>query len=562
MQEKDLNRQITQLLNAFQKDGFEVKRIVTKLNGLGMMAEHKTAYHYDSGEKKKIYYLEGTPYEMGYLMGLLAEKQIAEMTEVFAEKVIFDFIGSKVLERIEILGEALTYVLSILAKAEFYTMPQDIKDEIQGVFDGCKEHNPLTKVTLERLITLNIGCDVLLSMIYSGDFLLTSVSDIKPEDLNIPIMCNAFSVFGSEAGNGHYFGRDFMFPTANVFHKTATMLICNPVMNTGKEVLPFVSVTAPGMIGSISAMNLNGLGIGVDMSPAANCDPSHVGVNSLLMARQCIQYGKTAEHIIKIMSDTQRGVSWNYIISDGKNDRACVIEAGKTDHHPDPLRYPKQSFLPLLPDFSFINRSWSAPYENGLMVRWNDYRYPVEYLQFNPKLWQYYNKMTASNKVLHPKALSTTGYINNTYLEKNCPSAYYFAPQREELDHLIITTNHFIIPEMRFYAMHPWPAMIVGDKINDIQWRYDALNDLILQEIKKHGSIHFQAAKQLIDYLAPYGPFPSYYQKNPRSRDNKEIRIEGCTSLFDLKNKTVESHYGYYCDEWVRVTLPNYIPGR
>lgn len=253
------------------------------------------------------------------------------MTEIFTEKIVFRFIGSRILERIKLLGEVLTYVISVLSKAAFMNMPQEIKDEMQSVFDGCKVQNPGTKVSMERLITLNMGLDIILSMVYSGNFLLMSIPYIKPSDLDIPIMCNAFSVFGSAAGNGHYFGRDFMFPTANIFQKTATMLICNPVNKTGKSVFPFVSITAPGMLGSISAMNIHGVGIGVDMSPAANCDPSNIGVNSLLLARKCIQYGANAEQIVQIMRDTQRGVSWNYIISDGTNDRACVIEAGKSE---------------------------------------------------------------------------------------------------------------------------------------------------------------------------------------------------------------------------------------
>ncbi len=559
MHQTDGNKQILRLTNAFNKDGYEVKRVVTKFNRVGIMAEHKTAFNYDTGQKKKIYYLEGTHYEMGYLLGLLAENEIADMTGQFTDKIAFRFIGSKILERIKLLGETLTYVISVLSKAEFTKMPQDVKDEIQGVFEGCKAQNPVTKVSLERLITLNLGFDIILSMVYSGNFLLMSVADIKPSDLDIPIMCNAFSVFGKAAGNGHYFGRDFMFPTADVFQNTATMLICNPIDKKGKRVSPFVSITAPGIIGSISAMNIHGVGIGVDMSPAFNCNPENIGINSLLLARKCIQYGTNADQMIQIMRDTQRGVSWNYIISDGDQDRACVIEAVKSEHQPDPLRYPSENYLPSLPDYHFINQFWSAPYQNGLMVRWNDYRYPLEYLKYNPPLWQYYNKVTSSKKMIHPHAFSSTGYINRTLNEKNCPSQYYFAPQREESDNLIITTNHFIIPEMRFYAMHPWTAMVVGDKINDIQWRYDVLNDQVLEALRERGSINYQMAKQLIDYLAPNGKYPSYYAKNPRSRDKREICIEGCTSIFDLKKKTVESHYGYYCDEWVKVTLPNYV---
>ena len=107
--------------------------------------------------------------------------------------------------------------------------------------------------------------------------------------------------------------------------------------------------------------------------------------------------------------------------------------------------------------------------------------------------------------------------------------------------------------------MYPWTASVIGNKINDIQWRYDELNNQILTSLEKYGSIDFYTARKLIDFLAPYGKHPWYYVDNPKSRDGKEIRIEGCTSIFDLKNGIVDSHFGYYCDEWVRITLPNYV---
>lgn len=124
---------------------------------------------------------------------------------------------------------------------------------------------------------------------------------------------------------------------------------------------------------------------------------------------------------------------------------------------------------------------------------------------------------------------------------------------------MIIVTNHFIIPEMQLYSMHPWTSRVLGMKINDIQWRYDTLNFEIMQALNENGSVNYSMAKKLIDFLAPYGKYASYYEKNPRSHDGREIRIEGCTSMFDLKNLVVESHFGYYCDQWIKITLHQYV---
>jgi hypothetical protein len=115
------------------------------------------------------------------------------------------------------------------------------------------------------------------------------------------------------------------------------------------------------------------------------------------------------------------------------------------------------------------------------------------------------------------------------------------------------------MPYMRLFAMDPWCAEVASGNVNDIQWRYDMLNHLINETLAEQGSVSYGSAKQLIDFLAPYGRFPHYYDKNAKSRDGKTTRIEGCTSLFDLKARSAESHYGYYADEWVKTTLPAYL---
>ena len=546
-------RRTANLADAFEKDGFEIEKTVTWSGRKGVAAVHKTAVNYDTGKKKRVYYLEGTGYEAGYLMGMLAEPDVEAMAVDFADKIVFAFIGSRLLEKIKLLQEALIFIIYEHVKGMVPDLPQEIRDEIQGLYEGCKAANPHTRVTPERLIALNMGMDALCAMVYTGDFLAKKVPGLRPQDLRAPIFCNAFSVFGKNAGGGHYFGRDFMFPSADVFQNTAAMVIYNPAGTRDKKAYPFVSVTAPGMVGCISAMNSRGVGIGVDMAPAANCNPGRIGTNSLLLNRMCAQFADSAYEAVELMADTVRGVSWNYIIADGQNDRACVVEAGASYEFPAFEKYIPGDLASLLPDLDFLRSRSSAEYRNGLMVRWDDFEYPSDYLDFNLKLWKRYNKK------LYPSAFGKDGYINRSFREDNCPSTHYFAPQREDSANLVLVTNHFIIPEMRLFGMHSWTSRIVGDKADDIQWRYDELNHRIQRVIQEKGTIDFETARQLIDFLAPYGEHPEYYAHNPRSRDGKEIRIEGCTSVFDLKNRVVESHYGYYCDPWIRITLPNYI---
>lgn len=524
-----------------------------------MVAEHNSAFNYDTGKKKKVYYLEGTNYEMGYLLGLLAEDEISLISTKYASKMVLEFIKNAISKRSNLLQEVLVSLLSSIGKKYFSELPVEIRNEIKGLYDGCKKSNPKTKVDLKHLYTLNAGIDILCSIVYTGFFLFNKIPGVKPQEFKIPVMCNGFSVFGRHTAGEHYFGRDFMFPTANVFQNTAAMIIYNPVGSQGKETYPFVSVTSPGIVGSLSAANINGLGIGVNMSPGMNCNPNKIGVNSILLTRMCAQFGKSAEHAVEIMERTPRGVSWNYIIADGKNDCSCIVEAGNSNEDPEFFKYISDDLKKHLPLEEYINANPSTTYRNGLMVRWNDYEYPVDYLNYNYSLLKYYNERNKENKKFDPYYDSIKGYINSKPSDKNCPSTYYFAPQREDSRNIVVTTNHYIIPEMRLYSMYPWTSQIVGDIINDIQWRYDELNNQILTHLDEYQYIDFIAAKDLIDFLSPHGKYPWYYADNPKSADGKEVRIEGCTSIFDLKRGIVDSHYGYYCDEWIRLTLPNYV---
>lgn len=559
LRSSEKGKHVLMLMDAFARDDFEVVKVVKKFNGVGIAAESKSVTNYDTGQRKKVYYLEGSGYEMGFLLGSLAESEISSMTVEFADKVVFSFIGSKFLEKLKLLQDALVFLIYELSKKAYAALPQELRDEIQGLYDGCRSVNAATKVSMERLTVLNTGVDVLCSMVYTGNFTMRGIADLKPEDLKIPIMCNAFSVSGKSARNDHYFGRDFMFPTADVFQNTAAMIIYNPLPQPGNKAIPFVGVTAPGMVGSISAMNMKKTAAGVDMSPAGNCEPQRIGTNSLLLVRRCIQGGDSAEAAVNLIGETPRGVSWNYIIADGSSDRACVVEAGSSGAAPDIMQFPPEDVKPFLPGVNPTAVNGPAKLYNGMMVRWNDYTYPVGYLEYNPGLWEYYNKKYSADKRINAGAFTARGFINVNGAEKNCPSTFYFAPQRENSGDLVIATNHYIIPEMRYYAMFPWTSRVVGDIVNDIQWRYDELNSQIYDAIERNGYIDYEAARDLISFLSPYGKNPAYYAGNPRSRDGREIRIEGCVSLFDLKKLTVESHYGYYCDKWVKLTLPNYF---
>jgi hypothetical protein len=569
---------VEKLIAAFGIDHFAVdnkKDVFLHEGKIGIVATHKTAAIGTTGKKKQVFYVEGTPYDMGYLMGKMAEPSIERMCTEFNENIVFDFINLNIKDEAlrKILGGILNDIIYLLSLHIYPDVPSEYKQELEGMLDGCKERQPSTKVSRSKLWILNVGIDAALSFLYTLQlpFKKKYPVEIEAEHLRLPVMCNSFSVFGEDNQKTpfHYMGRDFMFPTAGVFQDTATMIIYKP-----DQGFPFVSMAAPGMVGSITGMNSQGVGVGVDMSPSGNCNPSRPGINSLLLNRHCIQLGENCKSAVDLMVESQRGVSWNYVLSDGKNDVACVVEAGETNEEIDFLSYPPEDLRKgILKPAETLLKNPSTPVRRGLMVRWNDYVYPSGYMSdFNEKLFanfkedpKRYGYFVQENfdYDYHPEDFGENGYLNKTWTDMHCPMGLYFAPQREHFDRLMLVTNHFLIPEMRLCAMSPVSNMISQWNWDDIQWRYDELHQQLLNALNGNFSkynqkfITYDEAKKIIDFLAPYNKFPEYYNKDHHPLD--QLPVHGCVSLLDLKKRTIESHYGYYGDPWLKISLMNYL---
>jgi hypothetical protein len=377
----------------------------------------------------------------------------------------------------------------------------------------------------------------------------------------IPIMCNGMSVFGDATADGkHYFGRDFMFTTAGVYQDTACMIIYNPAprrfWNRVRKPLSFVAVSAPGVVGCPTAMNVNGVAFGVDIALGGNCNPLRPGLNSVLIGRYCIERGKNAEKAVKAITNAQRGVTWIYFVADGTRgkDRAAVVEAGMTASKLDYFEYPKPELHNLLPKRESLRKA-----NRGVIARWDDYQYKKGFLKFNDRLFKKYDKQFVAQDFLG------RNLINDDWEDQKVPKAYYFAPLRTDepdLTGVVIATNHFITPEMRLCAMDPWTAEVAGEKnYNDIQWRYDELNKRVMNA---YGTIDFDKALELIDFLAPYpkkGRVHNYYPsiKGDENPKGEKYVIDGSVSVCNLTDRIIKSHFGYYGDEWVQITLGKYV---
>ncbi|HEX3046145.1 MAG TPA: hypothetical protein VHY08_15425, partial [Bacillota bacterium] len=503
-----MNQNIRQ---AFADDNFDVVLEHTINGRTGYRAEHRTAKNARTGQKKRAFYVEGNPYEMGYLIGYMTPDEIDQMGTTFIRDVIFEFFSKgnendngkhefflikwlkwlyqKVVQFFTWLVKKfiqwrLKYWIYDIAVHVFKDIPYEYRQEIYGIFKGysdvCAATKRKPKVEFEDLWVLNVGVDCLLAFVYNPGFFIEKFPKFAPLKsgflFRVPIACNGFSVFGAatrdpnpdggEDVHYHYFGRDFMFPTADVFQDVACPVIYNPIPQNGR--IPLVSMTAPGFAGSMTAMNTAGVAMGVDIAPSGSCDHHRPGFNSLLLVRDSIHRGPSAQAALDHVVKAQRGVSWNYIIADGTNDQAVVLETGTRTFNPESFSSPPEELIKfgLIPDPEFFKNHETQTHQEGLMVRWHNYHYPEAFLQFNRLLFEYYEK------VYDETFFGERGYISeriNGKVKNNCPYAFYFSPQRENKDDVLLVTNHFITPTMRYCAMDNWVVEVARNQLDDIQ---------------------------------------------------------------------------------------------
>ncbi len=588
---------------AFERDGFAVKGCVSKDGCLGLAAEHRSARIGSSSRPKKAYYVEGNSYQMGFLLGLLAREEVFRMTHDFLHNVLFSFLSHASAPR-KVSRTLLRLIIRIatgVSRKMLPDIPGEFGEELRGIADGCAAGSRGRDVSLEDLITLNFGFDALLSHVFSGT--LFAREGIRPEMLRTPIGCNAFYLGGEAAGGRSFFGRDFMFPTANVFQETACLIVYRPVSKDGKPGQAFVSQTAPGFIGSVTGMNAQGVAAGVNMFPSRFCAPERPGFNSLPLVRECIQSCRTASEVVGRIRSAQRGVSWIYPVAD-MHGEAFVVEAGRKLAAGE--RFPYYAWVPLryrgrLPQLGFIRRMrrrYGSPRPRaGLVARGTDYLLPHEYItRWNEWLWMAFKgdrllrlvglaggvaaflrdllngRIGKLWSVVRGEAaasrppedfsradFSDGGYINRSWHDRNCPGPFYFAPQRHRRRDVLVATNHPIAPEIRLTAMNDWIALLARDNLNDSQWRYDELSREIMTAIdaSPHG-ITERTAWDLINFLRPNGKFPDFY--NPGAREPwPKVQVRGSVTLCDLTSRSMKSLYGYYGDEPVTIHLLNYI---
>ncbi|MBC7247262.1 MAG: PKD domain-containing protein [Actinobacteria bacterium] len=494
------------------------------------LARYGRSYLAQNGAGKKLLYLEGNARERGYATGFLCPRSVHRMTHDFVTNIVGEMLPTVGIDLDpKVLGELLRLLwplLQVVATANMDAVPAEFLEEMRGISEGCRRKG--YDVTFLDVLTLNLGFDVLESIFVSF----------------AALFCNEFAVAGGATRGGRlYHGRDFMFPTGGgVFSDEALLIVQKP--DSG---YPFIASAAPGFVGVPTALNSRGVSCGMDMVASVLARPIITGEGSLLLCRKAVQYGESLEEATSLIRDSDRAVPWLYMIADGKQGEAVVLETTAASLLPPAER--SKAFLSRLVAgilrvlFPWLEangagagassgRSWEAAVPNGGDVR--------ALLDGKNEVRDQRGVMVRGMEYVDPSWLAD--FIS--YMERfgNTAMGKILPLQDERYPDLVAMTNHYVLP---------WKAVTypsTGSKKDDSLWRYETMLALLLQA---HGKIDRTRAMWIIDFLNPARC--DYY-----GTDTSQA-VRGHHVLMDNTGREMWSLHGYYDEAWAHADLDDFI---
>jgi len=317
-----------------------------------------------------------------------------------------------------------------------------------------------------------------------------------------------------------------------------------------------LSVTAPGVVGSMTAMNIHGFAQGVHVIRGPTCNAEYPGINSLSLVRDVVQHSANTREGLKRMIELKRGVTWTYPLCDKSGD--CVVtETGRYEEKEiNPLDYVPLPLRSYLPTYQQLKDESPIAFNKGVYIREFNYTYPKSLFRFNKPLFEIFS-------VKYPELTrwDKTGYLFDNLTMETAYSRKgmytYFSPQREEFDDVVIATNHAIVPQMRITHMNLVPLLInwIGGQ-KATQYRYDQMNRLLHQN---YGKIDLKVATFIAERLSPERElnFTGCCRLDPK--DPMTGEISGAITIMDLTRTKMYTKSGYWKDGWVSLTLSNYF---
>ncbi|MDJ0762413.1 MAG: hypothetical protein QNJ97_05435 [Myxococcota bacterium] len=327
---------------------------------------------------KKCIVATGTPFTVGYQIGMLAGTDVHDMSRRFIRGILalpFLILGIDVDTDGEMMDSIYNFVRGQLLDDMTYAwehagepgeVPLYVRREVEGLIAGAAAQG--YEPDYLNVFTLSQGIDVAFTYVFgllgysfdedkmsqakrrknldalkafierpknaklreaiqiTDDYHLVArklLNRNKDSNEPPPLGCNHFVVSGDATVDGHTLqGRDFMFPTGDgAFVDLSRVMVYLPKEGDGELTgypegsVPFATVSAPGFVGHTNGVNLEGVGTGVDVSMSEAID-DEAGVGCLVIIRDMLQRAHNIEDAINLTKAFKRGFPWTYGVGD------------------------------------------------------------------------------------------------------------------------------------------------------------------------------------------------------------------------------------------------------
>ena len=410
---------------------------------------------------------EAGPRGLGLAHGRLLGPQIRALL-ADAEPVIEDETlgggGRLVLAPLTLASglDARAWVVPLLVRAARTLqrhVPAEYLDEMEGVARGAGV--PYDAILLENVF-------------------LTLAEQPNPLSLlTLPARCTNVVATGDATSMGQLLhGSTLDWGMREVLRPRTRALVMEPA--TGH---PFVSVTWPGMVGTLRAMGAQGLSL-TEESCAAPGDSTLDGVPVNLLMRQVVQHAGSLDEAVRLLTEAPGTCGYKITVADGRALDARVVEVTARQHQ---VRRPRQGLLfgcdPDAPDGDFTSpRAAAIPPSDGSSRR----RYPAARAYLEPR-----RQKIRVGDVQGALQQRTGGILNAGTL-----FAVLFEPQIGRY-HLALGDDvradqgelrwheedllASLSPERRAAYLPPWPVDDVGEA--EVQVRVESLAGLRVEQV-------------------------------------------------------------------------------
>ncbi len=225
-----------------------------------------------------VLHVKGTPEEMGRQQGVLLKDDINAMVRTIQERAK---------EKLGVATDVGFALFDKVWKEQQACTPKRYSQEIEALAKGCGLPFQLMR----------------------------SVNTI-PEFFH----CSGFAVFGGATTDGAlYHGRILDYGVDMGYQDHAVVVIAEP-----KGFVPFVNVSFAGFVGSVTGMNLKGIGFG---EMGGNGQGKWDGTPMAFLMRRGMEESKTLADARAIFTNSKRTCEYYYVLSDAKIPSALGVAA-------------------------------------------------------------------------------------------------------------------------------------------------------------------------------------------------------------------------------------------